>query len=64
MESTAPSTALTKVIPWGQRASDTTEQEFLAKAGALGVQARPLVVSKPTRVFPWIRRNKEFLRVS
>ena len=61
---TVPSTALTEILPSRQHASDTTEQEFFAKARTLGVQVSPLVLGKPARVFPWIGRNEEFLRVS
>ena len=57
-------TAFPKVVPWRQRASDSAEQVFIAKARPLGVEVSPLLVRKPARVFPWIRRNEEFFHVS
>jgi hypothetical protein len=53
-------TAFPKVVPWRQRASDSAEQVFIAKARALGVEVSPLLVRKPARVFPWIGRNEKF----
>jgi len=51
-------------LPGRRRALDDTQRTFLAKASSLGVQASPLVLGKPARVFPWIRRNEDFLCVS
>jgi hypothetical protein len=64
MVTAARNRALPKVVPWRQRASDSAEQVFIAKARALGVEVSPLLVRKPARVFPWIGRNEEFFHVS
>ena len=64
MVTTASGKAFTENLPRKQHASDDTQQNFLAKVGSLGVQASPLILGKPARVFPWIGRNEEFLRVS
>ena len=63
MVTVAHSTAVPKILPWRQRALDGTEQVFIAKAMALGVEVSPLMVGKPARVFPWIGRNEEFFHV-
>jgi hypothetical protein len=63
MVTVARSTAVHEILPWRQRA-DGTEQVFIAKTMALGVEVSPLMVGKPARVFPWIGRNEGFLRVS
>jgi hypothetical protein len=64
MVTAARKTYFPKVFPRKQHLSDSTVEVFTARARALGVEASPLMVSKPTRVFPWIRRNEEFFHVS
>jgi hypothetical protein len=60
----ARNTAFPKALSWRQRASGSSAQVFTAKAKALGIEVSPLMVRKPTRVFPWIGRNEEFFHVS
>jgi hypothetical protein len=64
MATAASHTNFSKILPWRQRLLDSAAQVFTARAQVLGAEVSPLMVSKPARVFPWIRRNEEFFHVS
>jgi hypothetical protein len=51
-------------IPLGRVRQDEALDSFVISARTLGIDVNELKITRPSRVFPWLTRNREFLKVS